>query len=497
MTSATAAAETVDDEPAGLLARPPADGHLVQFYEDDQFLGRVVCDYLTAGLEGGESLIVVATEARRQLFTEGLEARGFDVVGARRRGQLLMLDAEETLAHLMVGGMPDWARFHALIGSAMNEARARADAPIRAYGEMVDVLWRAGQARAAIRLEELWNDLGRMQSFTLLCAYVMGNFYKESHGQDFQRVCGAHSHVIPSDARPDADRDDLLRQMSLLQQRARALENEIAHRRQLEEALRDALADRRRAEEALRAQNEELARTVRFSEMFVGILGHDLRNPLSAVTTAASLLVRRAESDRVSRPAARILSSGQRMSRMIDQLLDLTRIRLGKGIPLERSRIDLVEICRMAVDEIDGAEQMSRVRVEPIGDLVGWWDGDRLSQLVSNLLGNALAHGAKEVPIILRIDGRVPSRVVMEVHNGGCIPADVLPVIFDATQSGTNVKREGSSGLGLGLYISEQIVIAHGGTLEVRSTPEDGTCFTAALPRNLHQAAPAFGEPES
>ncbi|HVI23260.1 MAG TPA: PAS domain-containing sensor histidine kinase, partial [Myxococcales bacterium] len=241
------------------------------------------------------------------------------------------------------------------------------------------------------------------------------------------------------------------------------------------------VTDRKRLEVELERQNEELLRTVRFSEMFVGILGHDLRNPLSAITTAASLLARRAETDKVSRPAARILSSAGRMARMIDQLLDFTRIRLGQGLPLTRSENDLAEVCRMAVDELD--EGADGVDLRARGNPVGSWDGDRLMQLVSNLIGNALAHGARTAPVQVIVDGHSEEDVVLEVKNAGTIAPAILPVIFEPFRSEKDRKEDQSSGLGLGLYITQKIVLAHSGSIEVRSTHEEGTCFTVRLPR--------------
>ena len=251
------------------------------------------------------------------------------------------------------------------------------------------------------------------------------------------------------------------------------------------------VSERKRLEDELRRQNEELTRALRVSEMFVGILGHDLRNPLSAIMTGASLLARRADSDKIAKPALRILKTAQRMGRMIDQILDFTHIRLGHGLPLQRRHIDLAEVCRLVIDESENADGNPPVRLEEIGDPIGTWDGDRLSQLVSNLLANALAHGTKDAPVIIRLDGSSDQELKLEVHNAGVIPPDVLPVIFDPFRS-ANRKQERSSGLGLGLFITQQIVLAHGGSVAVSSTPEDGTRFVVRLPRNAPLGATQF-----
>jgi signal transduction histidine kinase len=254
-----------------------------------------------------------------------------------------------------------------------------------------------------------------------------------------------------------------------------------------------------RAEQALRESEEryrsifeqnihERQRTVRFSEAFVGILGHDLRNPLSAISTAAGLLSRRAqEVERIAKPVDRILTSVDRMDRMISQLLDFTRIRLGRGIPLDRARVDLTEITRLVVEGVEQACSRE-VLLEVAGDTSGSWDADRLSQLASNLVANACQHGTQDTPVGIRLDGSGPDVVRLEVRNQGVIPQDLLPVVFEPlcdARDGAQ-KRVASSGLGLGLYITQQIAFAHGGTIRVESDPR-GTSFIVALPR--HAAA--------
>jgi signal transduction histidine kinase len=289
---------------------------------------------------------------------------------------------------------------------------------------------------------------------------------------------GSETHVVfPGGAVADFVDAGLV---TLLQERVRALETELARQRDLEATLRA-------AEDDLRRQNEELARAVHFSETFIGMLGHDLRNPLSAITTGARLLMRRAESERVELPARRILSSGERMGRMIDQLLDFTRIRLHGGIPLERQLVDLGVICRTATDEIEGTYGADGIDIETVGDPVGLWDGDRLTQLVSNLLGNAVAHGSKGGRVRVRVDGGAAT-VVLTLHNRGAVPRDLLPHLFRPMGIGSDRKHTGSSGLGLGLYISQQIVLAHAGTIDVTSSEQDGTEVTVRLPRSTEPA---------
>jgi PAS domain S-box-containing protein len=251
------------------LVRLAEPSHIVQFYESEEFLCDLVGDYLAAGMMGGDRAIVFATEAHRQTFRGFLAARGIDVDRAFATGQLQLFDARETLARFMVDGMPDWERFQAVIGAAIDRSKSRSDrrpARVRAYGEMVDLLWREGNARAAIRLEELWNELGRMRSLSLLCAYVMGSFYKEGqsdgHPATLHQICRNHTHLLPPEAReprerggsPPARRD----RFGVTSRRAQRLAAEIEQRKEVESALRASLRELRRAEEALRESQREL-----------------------------------------------------------------------------------------------------------------------------------------------------------------------------------------------------------------------------------------------
>jgi PAS domain S-box-containing protein len=230
---------------------------------------------------------------------------------------------------------------------------------------------------------------------------------------------------------------------------------------------------------------DERHRNDDFRETFLGILGHDLRNPLSTVLTTAQVLERREDvSADLRRRIARITFSGQRMQRMISQLLDLTRARLTSGIPVTLSAepIDLALVVGKIVDEVRAAHSDSAIELRSDGDCTAQIDPDRFEQVVSNLLENAVTHGDRSRPIevVLRRQDRTLS---MRIHNyGRPIGPDFLPLLFSPFTRGDK-PQEGSAGLGLGLYVSERIVDAHHGKLSVQSTAEAGTTFEAILPR--------------
>jgi len=256
------------------------------------------------------------------------------------------------------------------------------------------------------------------------------------------------------------------------------------------------LTERRNAAEAL--AEERVRRTVaeqesRFAQMFIGVLGHDLRNPLNAIAMAARLLkkkIGRADPKVVDR----ISSSAERMSNMVDQLLDLTRQRLAGGITIEKKEGDLSEIVSAVVDELRLVHPDRTIEWTPRSDTRCAWDAGRMAQVISNLVGNALEHSPPTSPVTVRLESRA-EEVVLSVHNEGPpIADDLLPNLFDPYRR-NSVRSAASKGLGLGLYITQQLVQAHGGRIEVRSTAEEGTTFTVSTPCSAQHGnmAPAGG----
>jgi signal transduction histidine kinase len=232
---------------------------------------------------------------------------------------------------------------------------------------------------------------------------------------------------------------------------------------------------------ALRVEADEERTIAEFRELLIGIVGHDLRNPLNTILVASNLILADEElGDANRRLLRRIASSGQRMERMIAQLLEFTRARLGGGFTLALAATDVGDVCRNIAEELR-ISSAAEVEVTVEGNVVGAWDADRLSAVVSNIAGNAIDHAAPGTPVVIgaRADGE--SVVVTFANRGPTIPPDVLPVIFQAfRRTRDSVRRK--EHLGLGLYISWEIVRAHGGTLDV-SSADHLTTFTVRLPR--------------
>jgi hypothetical protein len=179
-----------------------AQHHSVRFYDNDRSLAQIVAQFLGEGLALGDPGIVVATPAQRAAIVRELVARSLDVVELKRSNDLVLLDAEETLSTFMVNGKPDVMKFNHRMCEVITQACGdRTDCTVRIYGQMVDVLWKDGQQQAAISLEMLWNQLANTRTFSLLCGYAMGHFYKDAN---FDEVCRQHTHVVAADGQISA-----------------------------------------------------------------------------------------------------------------------------------------------------------------------------------------------------------------------------------------------------------------------------------------------------
>lgn len=239
-------------------ARTAGDAHSVQFYEGHDLLGERVSEFIHSSLQADVAVIVIATRGHRRLFEAHARARGTDVSAAKAARRLVMMDANATLARIMVDGRLDRGRFARLIGGAIERAFQRC-AEVRLYGEMVALLWEKGDSEATLALEAAWNELASTHRFTLLCAYPMGNFRGPENDHIFQKICAAHAHVAPATDFGFVEHEDPESQqhaIAVLKQQARALENEIAQHRKTAETLQQTLdtlaASRTRLEAVLR-----------------------------------------------------------------------------------------------------------------------------------------------------------------------------------------------------------------------------------------------------
>ena len=223
-------------------------------------------------------------------------------------------------------------------------------------------------------------------------------------------------------------------------------------------------------------------------DMFLAVLGHDLRGPLSGIDMSAMLLAKPDLADAARQQAsARIKRASRDMKRLITDLLEYTRTRLGAGIPIEQSACDLGPVCEASLEDIRAGNPEQQFVQQLSGDLTVLADAGRMQQALSNLLSNAVQHGNRQSPVTLTADGEADAVFLRVSNSGDPIPADALQVIFEPLVQAPNANSEAhersKTSLGLGLFIVREIVLAHGGTVVVESSAESGTMFTIRLPR--------------
>jgi signal transduction histidine kinase/CheY-like chemotaxis protein len=436
--------------------------HAVQFYESHEFLCGVVARFIGQGLRTGAGAVLLLTAAHKLSVRNQLEADGIDVATALATGRLLFLDAHESLDGFMRGGQVDDARFFALLAAVIERVSGAAGTRLRAYGEMVDLLWKEGLIEAALRLEQLWDEVTRTRPLSLLCAYDMENFQVGGDSAPFDRICAAHTRVIPTERFRQSDVIDArYREIAQLQQRARALVSELPRRTRAEQLVRE-------REEELRRQNESLEAALRAKDEFLAMLGHELRNPLAPILLAVDLLRQRHGE---ASECAVIERQVKHLVRLVDDLLDVARLVRGK-VTLHKRVIELADVIARGIElapvlDITRREDLAlRVPAEGLPVDV---DPERMAQVVSNVLTNAVKYSDPGSPIVVSASGS-DGRVLLSVRDAGVgIAPELIDRVFELfVQEKQTVDRTGG-GLGLGLAIVRNIVELHGGLVSAHS----------------------------
>ena len=219
--------------------------------------------------------------------------------------------------------------------------------------------------------------------------------------------------------------------------------------------------------------------------LFLGILGHDLGNPIGAASMAAQRMERWVTTDpKQAKMVSELVRTTERATRILNDLLDLTRSSFGTDIPIAKAKTDMAKLCQAIADELRSVNETQVVKVEHEGDPVGFWDAARMGQVLSNLMGNAIQYSDSCSPVTVTISGTEPDTVTLNVHNlGPPIPIENQRAIFQSGMRGQVNDPGEHTHLGLGLYIARLIVEAHGGEIAVTSDEKRGTTFTVQLPR--------------
>jgi signal transduction histidine kinase/CheY-like chemotaxis protein len=467
--------------------------HFAQFYETDASLLDSLSGFIGIGLEAGDACVVVATETHREGLDDRLQVYGLDLAAARASGQYVSLDAAETLSKFTVDGVLQPELFVEFVGDIIRRA-AEGGRRVRAFGEMVSLLWAEGDHDAALRLEGFWNELRESHHFSLFCGYPMSGFGGEAFAEPLSRVCAGHTRVIPAESYTALDDPDVrLRAILALQQKASALEAEIAERKLAEASLR-AVKDELEAQVVERERSlarEQIARAAaenasRLKDEFLATVSHELRTPLTAIMGWTHML-RYDGLDETSKMRALevIERNAKSQAQLVEDILDVSRVITGK-LRLNVAPVDAATVINAAIDSVQLAAETKGIQLgvtlDPSARHIAG-DANRLQQVVWNLLSNAIKFSPSGGRVDVHLE-RADSVVQISVSDtGDGISPDFLPFIFDRFRQadGSSTRRHG--GLGLGLSIVRHLIELHGGTVRAESAGEGcGSTFTISLP---------------
>lgn len=460
---------------------PPADwddldsrAHSVQFYGDDAVLLDGLSRFIGSALRAGDAGVVIATKAHRAGLAKRLTARGLDITLAAKQGRFISLDAAEVLAQFTLDGWPDGARFADLLGGIIGGAAAAVNSEhqrVAAFGEMVALLWAEGKREAAIRLEQLWNDLAQTHGFSLRCAYPMSFFSQAGDGVPLGKICAEHARVIPAESYTSLiGEEERLRAITFLQQKAQALETEIAERKRIEQMLRE--------------RNQELREAVSARDEFLSVAAHELKTPMTSLRAYAQLLLmsirrkREIAPERLGTALETIETQTGKLNSLVSHLLDRAQIEAGK-LRIEPVRTDLVALVQAVVAQHQGRADYPVVYDGP-EHLDAAVDPVRFEQVITNLVDNAIKYSPHGGTVSLRLEQGDGGIRLSVTDQGVGIPPEQREAVFDRFHQARGERH--LSGMGLGLYITREIVALHGGSVRIEEPEHRGSRFVVALP---------------
>jgi signal transduction histidine kinase len=426
-----------------------AHDHQVALYETDQRLVEVVSDFL----HGSDAAVVIATPEHCAQLTAALERAGMDVDAAVADGRLLVLDASETLTRFIDGDRPDPVRFAAVTGDMLDRLSKGGTRSVRAYGEMVAVLWSRGLIEAAIALEDLWNALAETHSFSLLCAYPTAVFDRDAGTESFRTVCAQHTRVIPGERASWLD-DAMAR--TLLERKQRDAESAVTRLREIDE----------------------------MRNKFVAMVVHDIRSPAVVVRGYLNLLTDtwdELEPDQIREIIATATENIRQIEHLADDMTTVTRLETGSFqyslAPLSLTGL----IHRVASDQ-----RLSTGRVIDTTDVAAQprvlADERRQAQILTNLLSNAVKFSPPATPVSVALERGARELVVRVRDCGPGLSAAQVAQLFRPFARLEQLTDRRVKGTGLGLYITKALVEGQGGSIWVESEPGAGATFAYSVP---------------
>lgn len=568
------------------ISTPALKEHLVQFYASDVSLLNVMSTFINAGLNANETCFIFATQAHHESLQEQLTENGVDVLAAQTRGKYIWLDATEILSRLLLDGMLEPERFARIVGDVIEQA-TRGQQQVRIFGEMVALLWQQRKFDAAMRLEELWNDLyHRLHSFSLFCAYPMHSFDEQANNTEFVKIIQQHSHFIPTGISSLlTGPNKQLHAIARLQNKTDELEAEIEQRAEVERRLRvseealfrlaaivassdDAIVSKTldgiitswnvaaerlfgySAEEAvgkhitliippeLYPEEEEIianlrqgkriehfetvrvrkdgtfvdvslsispvrdrsgkiigaakiARDVserkdleRRKDEFIGMASHELKTPITSLKGFTHLLKRRLQKhgdEESLRFLTRMDAQIGRLTNLVSDLLSITKMQKGQ-LEYRMEVFDLADLVQETIENVQGTTQTHDLLLQETVAASVYGDRDRIGQVLINLLTNAIKYSEGTDRVIVRIAVHEGNIVVSVQDFGIGIAQENQQKIFEQFYQVSEPDGATYPGLGIGLYISRNIIERHQGYLHVQSRKGEGSTFSFQLP---------------
>jgi signal transduction histidine kinase len=507
LSTARAAMSSAAPRPAGELSSRST--HVLRYCQDDGALTVSAAGFLADGIASGEPAVVFATPARRETMCDCLQERGLDVAYLERESRLTLLDARATLATFMVGDLPDAHKFSHSVGAAVERlCAANHGSLVRAFGEMVSLLWQDGNTRAAVRLEELWGELTGAQPLLVLSSDVGGEFLTvtgsaERAAQFLEQIRSNEDSAIEPFAESDAPPD------RSLAQRAAMLERELEERKVLETRLREALVARKVIEEQLQRAGVERERLLqrerearaeaeaanRAKAEFLSVMSHELRTPLNAIGGHVQLIelelhgpVTAAQRDAL----ARVARSQHHLLMLVNDVLNLARLEAGQ-MEFVAEELDLSAVVKEVVDGFEPLMRRGGLTCElqlPSADappLTAAVDGEKIRQILLNLLTNAVKFTRSGGKLTISVEESSAKRdtLVVTVRDSGLgIAAVRLRRVFEPFGQEPQGTVRHLDGTGLSLAISRDLARGMGGELTAESVAGEGSTFTLEVPRS-------------
>jgi signal transduction histidine kinase/ActR/RegA family two-component response regulator len=431
------------------------------FYDSERLLRTAVGDFLSVAAGPDEAALVVTTPEHRDAFREELHRRSIPVDDIEREGRLAFVDARETLDDIFDGAHLDAAEFERALGERLRRVKRPPTGRLRVFSEMVELLSRGGLHETALTLERFWSALGKRLGFSVLCAYSFAGLGDERSDSLLKRR--RRTRLVLASLHEETDSDGAPEGLA-------RVAHEPAERRKAED-LRVELA---REQEANRLRSE-----------FLATISHELRTPLNAILGWSMLLESQPLDAQTKKSVATIVRNAKAQARLIDDLLDMSRLTRGK-VPLQNVRTDLGTIVRDAVDAVRPSAEAKGVRLRTHGLDRPWplvADPARLQQVAWNLLTNAVKFTETGDAVFVRIDDADGQLVFSVRDTGRGIDPSFLPRVFERFHQADSSIARRTGGLGLGLAIVQQLVELHGGTVEALSPGlGHGSTFRVTLP---------------